>query len=204
MFSGYPPAGSSGVLTSTVTTYVPAATGASVEPRKGFFTTTFKINDVIYTLSDKTIYFYDASLGRHIFIDFLQTTNSETPLIISADFDIENKYLTNAELITKFDWSALIDYNIRTYRDISFLQDKAELAIDKYGINRYIINAEHDYDGIYFRLWVSFVYRKNGSTYKFYGKEVVAKDEKSYYRLKFKTCHQLNALIKEKTKHYEE
>ena len=46
--------------------------------------------------------------------------------------------------------------------------------------------------------------RKNGSTYKFYGKEVVANNEMSYYRLKFKTCHQLNARIKEKTKHYEE
>ena len=46
--------------------------------------------------------------------------------------------------------------------------------------------------------------RKNGSTYKFYGKEVVANNEKSYYRLKFKTCHQINALIREKTEHYEE
>ena len=46
--------------------------------------------------------------------------------------------------------------------------------------------------------------RKNGSTYKFYGKEVVANNEKSYYKLKFKTCHQLNTRVKEKTKHYEE
>lgn len=141
-------------------------TGSSVEPRKGFFTTTFKINDVIYTLSDKTIYFYDANLGRHIFIDFLQTIDSKTPLIISADFDIENKYLTNAELITKFDWETLKDYNINNYRDISFLQDKAELAIDEYSINKYIIKAEYNDDGSYLPIWVSFVYRKNGSTYE--------------------------------------
>ena len=46
--------------------------------------------------------------------------------------------------------------------------------------------------------------RKNGSTYKFYGKEVIANNEKSYYKLKFKTCHQLNSRVKEKTKYYEE
>ena len=45
--------------------------------------------------------------------------------------------------------------------------------------------------------------RKNGSTYKFYGKEVVANNEKSYYRLKFKTCHQLNKLVRTKTEQYE-
>jgi len=46
--------------------------------------------------------------------------------------------------------------------------------------------------------------RKDGSTYYFYGKEVTAKNEMSYYRLKFKTFHQVNAILKEKTKHHEE
>ena len=46
--------------------------------------------------------------------------------------------------------------------------------------------------------------RKDGSTYYFYGKKVTAKNEMSYYRLKFKTFHQINAILKEKTKHHEE
>ena len=46
--------------------------------------------------------------------------------------------------------------------------------------------------------------RKDGSTYYFYGKKVTAKNEMSYYRLKFKTLHQINAILKEKTKHHEE
>ena len=166
-------------------------TGASVEPRKGFFTTTFKIKDVVYngsgdtkdvifTPSNKTIYFYDASLGKHIFIDSSQDGYKEYNddddkdnatysciLIISADFDIDNKYLTNANLVTKFDWSKLeTDLKIKNYTDIEFLQDKAELAIDEYGISRYIIKAEYTVEDKVTPIWVSFVYRKNGSTYE--------------------------------------
>ena len=152
-------------------------TGASVEPRKGFFTTTFKINDAIYTLSNETIYFYNASLGTNLFIDFKQYGYTKyddnnvlidfCPLIVSANFDIDNRYLTDANLIIKFDYSKLkTDLNITDYSNIIFLQDKAELAIDKYGISRYIIKAEYTVEDKVTPIWVSFVYRKNGSVYE--------------------------------------
>ena len=46
--------------------------------------------------------------------------------------------------------------------------------------------------------------RKDGSTYYLYGKPMIAKNEMSYYRLRFKVRTRLNALLKEKTKHHEE
>lgn len=45
--------------------------------------------------------------------------------------------------------------------------------------------------------------RKDGSTYYLYGIPMIAKNEFSYYRLRFKVRTQLNALLKEKTKHHE-
>ena len=46
--------------------------------------------------------------------------------------------------------------------------------------------------------------RKDGSTYYYYGEPRIAQNEMSYYRLRFKVRTQLNALLKEKTKHHEE
>ena len=84
-------------------------TGQSLTPRKGFLTTALKYKqdgvDVEVELSDKTIYYFDANIGKWIFIDFnkftthLQTdTNSGTneivynPAMYKVEFDIENKY----------------------------------------------------------------------------------------------------------------
>ena len=154
-------------------------TGYSLQPRKGFFTTTFKIGSNTYILSNETIYFYDASIGKHIFIDFKQTyTENGLPLIILADFDINNMYLNNASVCTNFDWSSVktylesvtIDPSV-TLHEVKFVQPKAELAVDKYGIPKYIVKVKYIYkedggDERIFEFWVSFVYREKETKYE--------------------------------------
>ena len=156
-------------------------TGYSIQPRKGFFTTTFKINDVTYILSDETIYFYDANIGKHIFIDFKQTyTEQGLPLIILADFNFgtDKMYLTNAKICTKFNWESVqtylglvtVDPNV-TLSEIKFVQPKAELAVDKYGIPKYIVKVKYTYKDndnkdCIFEFWASFVYRENETKYE--------------------------------------
>ena len=169
-----------------------ADTGQSLTPRKGFLTTAFKYKqdgiDVEVALSDKTTYYFDANIGKWIFVDFgtydtfVDNNNNTiyTPKMYKVEFDIENKYITNVQTIKNFSVSGItitpwlydIDegyltsieiFNNMEYTDTNY----AVPAIDEYGVTKYIIKvgykSQHD---VYEYCWLTLTYREDQTEYE--------------------------------------
>lgn len=145
--------------------------GQSITPRKGFITTTLKYNDKVITLSSSTIYFFDANIGKYIFIDFnkgyINADLKYIPCIYKANLDLDNLYITDVVPINNLDYSDLIEYFNSDMSD--YLIDMkpesdnvAQSVIDEYGITKYIIKAKSR-DKIF---WMSIVYREEETKYE--------------------------------------
>lgn len=155
-----------------------ADTGQSLTPRKGFLTTALKYKqdgvDVEVALSDKTIYYFDANIGKWIFIDFtVFDSKNLVPNMFKVEFDVNNKYISNVEKITNFSthnlnippWNnskAPLVSNIlpKTY---TISTNYAQSAIDEYNTTQYIIKVKYGNDSI---CWFTFSYRENESEYE--------------------------------------
>ena len=152
--------------------------GQSLSPRKGFITTTLKYKDEVIPLSDSTIYFFDANIGKYIFIDFKKGSRNQAmryiPCIYKATLDLNAEYITNVEKIDNLDTSELLPY-LRSkdiYNAVPEYGYMLELApvdnniaqsiIDEYGITKYIIKVTTRN----IQFWMSIVYREKETKYE--------------------------------------
>lgn len=152
--------------------------GQSLSPRKGFITTTLKYKDEVITLSDSTIYFFDANIGKYIFIDFKKGSRDQAmryiPCIYKATLDLNAEYITNVEKIDNLDTSELLPYlrSKDTYNAVPEYGYMLELVpvdnniaqsiIDEYGITKYIIKVTTRN----IQFWMSIVYREKETKYE--------------------------------------
>ena len=142
-------------------------TGQSLVPRKGLFTTTFKYEDNILTFNKKsTIYFFDANIGKYIFIDFSQIYNSAYLYAFKIDMsiDVSTNYIDGTSLIQNIDYSDLPAdvydklYNIKLYKNIAYP------IIDENGITKYVVKVELQTSKGYEPYWLTFNYREKKNT----------------------------------------
>lgn len=155
-------------------------TGMSITPRKGFLTTTLKGSltneeESIETqiLNNRTIYFYDESLGEYIFLDLLNSSNSEHRAW-RVGFNSITNFITDCVHISNVDIEdikSILNYTdswtLRKIYPVNTLQ--AIRVVDENLVTSYVIkvyyedvvegNPTNNY------LWLKLFYRNNKTTY---------------------------------------
>lgn len=168
-------------------------TGNSLKPRCGFLTTDFLLYtsegyDTLKLKADTTIYFYEPSIQKYIFVDFstFRFTSEElgdyTYSLNAYAIEFVSKIVeghTNkhfiAERISNVDIDDLFSLFVLNEEDdyknmrlaltrTKFKQTLAEHITDSYLISKYIIkHAFNDYTPY---TWIEVYYRKEGSSYE--------------------------------------
>lgn len=168
-------------------------TGNSLKPRCGFLTTDFLLHtsegyDTLKLKADTTIYFYEPSIQKYIFVDFstFRFTSEElgdyTYSLNAYAVEFVSKIVeghTNkhfiAERISNVDIDDIFSLFVLNEEDdyknmrlaltrTKFKQTLAEHITDSYLISKYIIkHAFNDYTPY---TWIEVYYRKEGSSYE--------------------------------------
>lgn len=170
-----------------------ADTGQSLTPRKGFLATTLKYTEdstnIEVSLSNKTIYFFDANIGKWIFVDFgtydtfVDDDNNTTyiPKMYKVEFDIEDKYIKNVQPIKNFSVENITIspwvYDVGDMRNLKRIEIFGNMiptstpvaypAIDEYSVTNYIIKVVYETPQNTFEYcWLTLLYRENSTEYE--------------------------------------
>ena len=148
-------------------------TGQSLIPRKGFLTTTFKKDTEILSLkSEKTIYFYDESLGKYIFFDTSsKDADGKYNKAYKCNFETtldENNFFTDIETIDNIDITSIKDkyggYGITTIYNNLAIRIKDEYNITSYFVKVEFFRRAPNNRKYYKYTWLKLYYRENEIT----------------------------------------
>ena len=152
-----------------------ADTGQSLTPRKGFLTTTFKLDDNIIIFNNDTIYFYDENLGKYI---FFSCDSTELKAYICGFDDIEDNKLTDIHNIAWIDLDDISgtvkDFYVENTAGENELNinlcpittNRAIRIVDEYNVTAYVIKVKLNYIDSQTEageLWLKLYYRETGT-----------------------------------------
>ena len=195
-----------------------ADTGRSLSPRKGFLTTSIH-QDIIKTLSDKTIYFQDAASGKYIFIDFYNTEYTYTaaqeingvknvPAYV-GDLIVNNEsYITVDKINFNYidadnfscDFLDLVEH-IKGFANLQYIvpveSARADSVYDHLGVRRNLIKLSLTKEGIIDPFWLEIVYKKDKTLLL----TVVPLDDIVSIDLNYRNLASRNSIIPEPIQH---